>query len=298
MVLPLIPLAFWGATAVLGGTGAVGFAVGASDKSAAKSLIRDFNSRQSSLQNREDRLKEAAARLEERHKSLKSNATTLGNFLKKKADAANTHFAVQYNTNGQITVDATIPHVRLRGFERRTLGKDSANLVTGMAGGVALRHAGLQTVRMTAHASTGTAISTLTGAAGNRAALAAVGGGAKAAGGLGMAGGAAALNGITLGATVAWYGVKYMRKHQEALDDVQRQIAQATPGIEKAEREISSAEKAIAHLQNRANELGKDLSSLNKKLQRLHHETDADKREFLLYTAIEDYMTLCSGIWG
>ncbi len=85
--------------------------------------------------------------------------------------------------------------------------KDMANFALNVAGGVLAGGASGALVALGAYsaaqalavASTGTAIATLSGAAATNATLAFFGGGAIAAGGLGMAGGAAVLGGLVAG---------------------------------------------------------------------------------------------------
>lgn len=80
---------------------------------------------------------------------------------------------------------------------------------------------------MFATASTGTAIATLSGAAASNAALAWLGGGSLAAGGLGMAGGALVLGGIVLGPALAVAGILSASKADEALAKAERDAAEA-----------------------------------------------------------------------
>ena len=79
-------------------------------------------------------------------------------------------------------------------------------MVTGIAAtvtGTIASYAILQTAMLVGTASTGTAISTLSGAVATKAAMAWLGGGAVSAGGFGMTGGAIVLSGGTLVFVVA-----------------------------------------------------------------------------------------------
>ena len=95
-------------------------------------------------------------------------------------------------------------HVDSGGFEEL---KNMVSFAGSIAGGAAAGTAGSALVAFGAYgaaqtlalASTGTAISTLSGAAATNATLAFFGGGSLAAGGLGMAGGAAVLGGLVAG---------------------------------------------------------------------------------------------------
>lgn len=94
---------------------------------------------------------------------------------------------------------------------------------------------------MLASASTGTAISTLGGVAATNATLAWFGGGALAAGGLGIAGGTAVLGGIVAGPVLAVGGMLLAAKARENLANARRTLAEA----DKAASEMNAA-RAIA----------------------------------------------------
>lgn len=108
-----------------------------------------------------------------------------------------------YDIEGKIHLDhAEIKELESVEMNASTAAKTAA--ASGVAASIAL--AGVPTATTTAvmafaTASTGTAISTLSGAAASNAALAWLGGGSLAAGGGGMAAGAAVLSGITYAAT-------------------------------------------------------------------------------------------------
>ncbi len=82
-------------------------------------------------------------------------------------------------------------------------------------------------------ASTGTAIASLSGAAATNATLSWLGGGALAAGGLGMAGGAVVLGGIALGPIVAVSGFSAAAKAKENLTNAQKYEADVAIACEK-----------------------------------------------------------------
>lgn len=86
---------------------------------------------------------------------------------------------------------------------------------------------------MFAAASTGTAISTLSGAAATNATLAFFGGGSIASGGLGVAAGSAVLGGVVLGPALALAGMFMSAKSEENLAKAEKMYAQATNAAEK-----------------------------------------------------------------
>ena len=86
---------------------------------------------------------------------------------------------------------------------------------------------------MFATASTGTAISTLSGVAATNATLAWFGGGSLAAGGLGMAGGAAVLGGIVAGPAIALGGFLMEAKSKKNLAEAKANLSKAKKAVEE-----------------------------------------------------------------
>lgn len=87
-------------------------------------------------------------------------------------------------------------------------------------------------------ASTGTAISSLAGAAATNATLAAIGGGSLATGGMGMAGGTAILGAAVAGPVLAIAGWAYNSHGEEALRNARKADEEVNESIEKLERAI------------------------------------------------------------
>ena len=98
---------------------------------------------------------------------------------------------------------------------------------TGVGGGAALAFGAYNGTMLLATASTGTAISTLSGVAATNATLAWLGGGSLAAGGWGMAGGMMVLGGIVAGPALAIFGHVLGNKGEEALNNARRNMEQA-----------------------------------------------------------------------
>jgi hypothetical protein len=112
-----------------------------------------------------------------------------------------------------------------------------AGAAAGTAGGFAAAGAATSIVAAIGTASTGTAISTLSGAAAANATLAALGGGAVAAGGGGMAAGAAVLGGAAAGAGILVGGVIVNvvgRKLAEDADELERQVNEEKESVDRA----------------------------------------------------------------
>ena len=94
-------------------------------------------------------------------------------------------------------------------------------------------------------ASTGTAISTLSGAAAYNAVMAALGGGSIAAGGFGMAGGAIVLGGACLAPVLAIAGWAYNSHAEKALEDAYKARDEVQTMIFK----MDQAEKSLKNVQ-------------------------------------------------
>lgn len=100
-------------------------------------------------------------------------------------------------------------------------------LGAGMGSGAALAFGAYNGTMLLATASTGTAISSLTGVAATNATLAWLGGGSLATGGFGMAGGMMVLGGIVAGPALAIFGHILGNKGEEALNNARSNLEQA-----------------------------------------------------------------------
>lgn len=97
----------------------------------------------------------------------------------------------------------------------------------GMGSGAALAFGAYNGTMLLATASTGTAISSLSGVAATNATLAWLGGGSLATGGFGMAGGMMVLGGIVAGPALAIFGHILGNKGEEALNNARSNLEQA-----------------------------------------------------------------------
>ncbi len=152
-------------------------------------------------------------------------------------------------------------------------------LASGVTSGALIGFGAYGSVGLLASASTGTAISTLSGAAATNATLAWLGGGSLAAGGLGMAGGAAVLGGLVAAPAIAIGGFHIANKGEEALTEAREYEAEieveivkmkfakvALKGIIKSTNQLSNAleettkrlEKTMRKFQTEMEELGED----------------------------------------
>ncbi|MGL4912842.1 MAG: hypothetical protein ACRC3Y_10490 [Romboutsia sp.] len=112
-------------------------------------------------------------------------------------------------------------------------------------------------------ASTGTAISSLSGAAAQRATLAALGGGAVKAGGAGMAGGQVMLGGISLVPTAIIMSHKYAQNSEKKLTEATRYYSQIR-------KEVGNIEGTISWLENSVNVRVDEIHDTLEKFRRVY----------------------------
>ena len=138
--------------------------------------------------------------------------------------------------------------------EMRRLSGHASEVVSGglaaVGSGALVGMATYGGATMFATASTGTAISTLSGVAATNATLAWFGGGALSAGGLGMAGGTVVLGGIVAGPVLAVGGVILAAKARENLAEAERDYALG----EKQASEMKRAEAVVSGIRKVANQ--------------------------------------------
>ena len=120
-----------------------------------------------------------------------------------------------------------------------------------------------QAVSMLGMASTGTAISGLSGAAATNATLAWLGGGSLASGGLGMAGGTAVLGSVMAGPVLLVMGYLAAGKSEEALTKALTHSAE----IDKAVEQLASMSVALDAIDTRTQELARVLQTLDERFQ-------------------------------
>ena len=107
-------------------------------------------------------------------------------------------------------------------------GSVAGGAVAGTAGGALAAFGAYGAAQALAFASTGTAISALSGAAATNATLAFFGGGSLAAGGLGMAGGTAVLGGLVAGPALLVMGLVAGKAAKKGLEKAYTNRAEAT----------------------------------------------------------------------
>ena len=123
--------------------------------------------------------------------------------------------------------------------------KIARNSLDGLGTSVAMSSLTTGLVANFGVASTGTAISSLSGAAAQRATLAALGGGAVKAGGAGMAGGQVMLGGISLVPTAIIMSHKYAQNSEKKLTEATKYYSQIKEEVGKIEGTISWLENSV-----------------------------------------------------
>lgn len=204
---------------------------------------------------------------------------TLG---KKKLDVMSQdihHFVESFSQihNVELTDSEGIKELENFKFDRNTLAemKEQSSLAIDMASGLAEGTLGGGLLALGAYgaamsfgaASTGTAITALSGVAATNATLAFLGGGSLAAGGLGIAGGTAVLGGIVAGPALAILGFTMNAKADKNLENARSNLAKAR----KIKEELSAAAdlcKAIADRSDMYTKLLTRLTGLFKPLLR------------------------------
>lgn len=224
-----IPLIFIGIAAVTGTTGLGLTAKAGVDQHKAKELNSESDAR----------IEEAANKLEELRKQCGDSLVDLGEekvfvlnsgikrFLNSFQKLKNVDFRESEGLS-----ELKKMHIDHKEFEELAeMSKFSLTLakgtITGAAGGALTAFGAYGAAASLATASTGTAISTLSGAAASNATLAFFGGGSLASGGLGMAGGAAVLGGLVAGPALLVMGIITGAKVGKNLEEAYANAAKA-----------------------------------------------------------------------
>lgn len=155
-----------------------------------------------------------------------------------------------------------------------------------------------------AYASTGTAITALSGIAAQNATLAWFGGGAISAGGAGMAGGTMVLGGIVTAPILAIGGWVYSEKAKEKLANARANKAEArkaTAGMVKVEVALKGIIKISKQYEALIEKLQNELKKINARIRRSLKRYGHDFQEFpqktkqLLYISVQ-FVSLIKGV--
>lgn len=147
---------------------------------------------------------------------------------------------------------------------------------SGVSGGLLAGLGAFGGVQAVATASTGTAISTLSGVAATNATLAWLGGGSLVTGGLGMAGGMAVLGGIVAGPALAIGGLILASKAEKTLTEAKEYEAE----IEDAIYEMELLETNLKGIQMNVNEMTHALKEMVKRFDKIKVDDMSDIQSF------------------
>ncbi|MFD1811791.1 hypothetical protein [Rhodococcus gannanensis] len=258
MVLPLIPVALIAVGALTGGSGVALGGKGAYDIKKAAGQIKDAR----------DRYDRRYAAIEECVEATNTRMVELGDQQKQVLTDVVLRFVEFLKRNekkireSEKLIADGVDFNQTQVSEEHKLEFDVFSWVGGAVGSAALASgtsvALVATAGSVGVASTGTAISGLSGAAATNATMAWLGGGALSAGGGGMAMGAAALNFVTIGPALLVGGTVVNGQGKKALT----QAKQAEAEIAVAIAELDVTETRLMAVRTRADELSSVLTRL------------------------------------
>lgn len=275
MVLPLVPLLIGAGTAVAGAYGVKKGLGAKSDFDRAKRIFREA----------ENKLEEADDTLEEMRLKSNERLTVLG--ATRVAVVEQCYVPFKQVLQGIKNIEfSQMPELSGMDIEERLLSLDKMSvalheIVSGIgaagASGALTALAAYGGTQMLAVASTGTAISTLSGAAATNATLAWLGGGSLATGGLGMTGGMVVLGGVVAGPILAVGGAVLAASAETAVNDAKRNLAKAHAIYNekmiaaKTTRAIGNAAHAIAGLIEQLSTIADELIA---RIQKIREQKD------------------------
>lgn len=268
-----IPIIIGVGAAAAGLYGAVKGVNGAMDQNKAKNINKDaFASVEQANQELEKKREVANGTLEDYgQRKLRAFNGIIADFIEnfqkiKNIELQQSSELDKLNANDFSTT--TLPSLKK---DYQALKDAGLGLGAGFGGGAALAFGAYNGTMLLGTATTGTAISSLSGVAATNATLAWLGGGALSAGGYGMAGGMMVLGGIVTGPALAIFGHVLGSKGEAALNAAKSNLEQAQTVCEQAEL-MGDKLKAITDVTSLANTTFSNVSS------RLRHSVSDLKR--------------------
>lgn len=251
MVLPLIPVVLIGVGAATGAGGAIMGVKGGLDIKKANARIRAAG----------DLYAAVRARLEDREAATNDALKSLGScqqeanesVVHRMADFLRRH-EKQVKDSERLLVDgleSSPGQVAINGSLRQDAIAWMRGIIGSAVTGVGINTGMTAAVTSFASASTGTAISSLSGVAATNATMAFLGGGSLASGGGGMVAGAAALNFVTIGPALLVSGLVVAGQGEKAKTKARENEAAVNVAI----AEMEAAKVAFDAIQDRSNEL-------------------------------------------
>lgn len=271
MPLPLIPLAFIGASALLGG----GMALNAKgridkakarEKSAHSAYNRKIKSHEFSRKSTEQKLQELGRKRAEGMSAVRDAIRFI-----QRAKLVNPSII----SDAEISMDDLDELDRVYENILKTVGGIAGSMAGGVGVGVLTALGAYGLVGTFGVASTGAAISGLSGAAATSATLAWFGGGSLAAGGLGIAGGTAILGGIVAAPAVIALGVFGQLK----AGDVEKKVDANIRKMKIEEAKMKRENAKLNALSERVVELHKTITKLTSELRGVLQNADPSNPE-------------------
>lgn len=263
MVLPLIPIALGAASL------ATAFFGGKKGLDAKKSL----DAAKSAEARARDQFNEVCESVEQKKMATNGGLQQLGRLrlqtdssvMKTYVELANSvhnvsHKAIDF---GALAVKGELPtfeDMKVSAYEATDLVKDG---LAAVPAGVLLGYGAVGTVSSLGVASTGAAITGLSGVAATNATLAWLGGGSLAAGGWGVAGGTAVLGGVVLGPVVAVMGLAAASKMNKMATEIRAKEAE----VQVATEQLRNAIVVLDGLDRRVAELSGVLIAVTKRFR-------------------------------
>lgn len=282
-----IPVLLWGAAAALAATGIVKGAAALSDIDDAKEIgeraERRYKRRKRELNSTKDETNLAFEELGQFKVDIFNNQ--IRHIVQVLNNTSNKHAKSElsgFNSTFDIAELKEMETMVQTSLELSTNLGSSA--ITGALAGFGVYGA----VPMIATASTGTAISTLSGAAATNATLAWLGDGSLAAGGFGMAGGMVALGGIVAGPALAIGGFMLASKAEEALTEARAYSAE----IDEAIDEMDLITEGLEGLKENAREIRHTLEEMVKRFEKVRVD-HADHPDFHTMLVIGKALKIC-----
>ena len=269
-----LPLLLWGAAALLAGTGVVKGAVAISDFDDAKKIGKSA----------EKRHKDAEADLQKQRENTNKDFENLGEIKLAVFTNQVKHLVDVIKKSGKQSrskindFEQSFSVEDLKEMEAMVVNslKIEHGIASGTVTGVLAGLGAYSSVGAFAAASTGTAISGLSGVAATNATLAWLGGGSLATGGFGMAGGALALGGVVLGPALAVGGFMLASKAEEALTKARKYEAEVDSAIAK----IKASKVILQALSSNAGEVASALIETARRFDTIKVYDTQDKAAF------------------
>ena len=275
MALPLIPIIIGIGSAMLGALG-IKKGLDANEnfdkaKSKGERAQKDYNQQKNEFKEAESITKNKANDLTVFKRGIYSS--TVSDFIK----VFEKFKKVKLTELKMTSLNFEFTETEIKNFQQQAVNfeESAKGLLGASATGAAAGFGSLGLIGAVGTASTGTAISTLAGAAASNATLAWLGGGALSVGGFGVAGGTMVLGGIVVGPALAVGGFFLAGKSEEALSEAIKYENETKQAIERMNR----GKAVLSAINLRIQEIIEITTKVNIKLsENIKYLKDIDKK--------------------